>query len=74
MKENSFAIGKQIRDIFWPRGLKVLSVHREQDQNEIDKYAESTLNKGDILQVRYSTTDKEATQEELYAIVGNQDK
>lgn len=74
IKENSFAIGKQIRDIFWPRGLKVLSVHREQDQNEIDKYAESTLNKGDILQVRYSTTDKEATQEELYAIVGNQDK
>jgi H+/Cl- antiporter ClcA len=74
IKDDAFAIGKQIRDIFWPRGLKVLSVHREQDENETDEYAESTLNKGDILHVRYSTTDNIATLEELYAIVGNQNE
>ncbi len=72
IKDGAFAIGKQIRDIFWPANLKVISVHREQDTSEIDKYAENTLHKGDTLHVRYFTTDTEATKEELYAIVGEQ--
>ena len=72
IQNGAFAIGKQIRDIFWPNNLKVMSVHREQDTSEIDKYAENTLLEGDVLQIRYLTTDANATNEELYAIVGEQ--
>lgn len=75
IKDGAFAIGKQIRDIFWPNTLKVLSVkHSEESKNdETDKYAENVLRKGDVLHIRYSTIDINETNEELYAIVGEQE-
>ena len=73
VKEGSFAIGKQIRDVFWPYTLKVLSVKRSETcESETDQYADNVLRKGDILHIRYSTTDINETEKELFAIVGEQ--
>lgn len=72
IKPGSFAIGKQIRDIFWPNGLQVLSVKRSENEADINQYGENDLRQGDIIHVRYATADPERTNDELYAIIGNQ--
>ncbi len=69
--EGAFAVGKQVRDIFWPNNLLVLSIHRpEYDTSVMDEHGEKHIRPGDTLHVRYSTFDKEATEAELGAIVG----
>ena len=69
----AFAIGKQIRDIFWPRNLFVLSVqHGKKHGAEVDEHGGKEIRDGDILHVRYSTYDEEKTAQELMAIVGEQ--
>ena len=74
VQENSFAIGKQIRDIFWPQNLFVLSVqHGENHGAEVDEHGGKEIRQGDILHVRYSTYDEARTAEELMAIVGEQE-
>ncbi|MBR2474591.1 MAG: chloride channel protein [Clostridia bacterium] len=74
VKEHSFAIGKQIRDIFWPANLFVLSVKRgEKHGAEVDEHGGKAIRAGDVLHVRYSTYDEERTREELTAIVGEQE-
>ncbi|MBQ7385003.1 MAG: chloride channel protein [Ruminococcus sp.] len=70
---NSFAVGKQIRDILWPSNLFVLSVKREDSDAEVDVHGGKQLKSGDILHIRYSTYDEPATKEELLSIVGSQD-
>ena len=72
VQEDSFAVGKQIRDIFWPANLFVLSLRHETHGAEIDEHGGTTISVGDILHVRYSTTDEENTKAELTAIVGDQ--
>ncbi len=73
VEKGSFAIGKQIRDIFWPANLFVLSVkHDETKKAEVDEHGGKELREGDTLHVRYSTYDEIETREELIAIVGNQ--
>jgi hypothetical protein len=73
VQENSFAVGKQIRDIFWPSNLFVLSLkHDETKKAEVDEHGGKEIREGDILHVRYSTYDESATREELFAIVGEQ--
>lgn len=71
--EDSFAVGKQIRDIFWPANLFVLSLKRGENGPVVDKHGGEDMRAGDILHVRYSTLDEAATREELLAIVGEQD-
>lgn len=74
VKEGSFAVGKQIRDIFWPNNLFVLSIHHpHQSHDEVDEHGEKLIQAGDTLHVRYSTPDLDATKEELWAIVGEQE-
>lgn len=74
VKRGAFAIGKQIRDIFWPANLFVLSVRHPADHDaEMDRHGSKELREGDILNVRYSTYHPEQTKEELYAIVGEQE-
>ncbi len=74
VQPDSFAIGKQIRDIFWPANLFVLSVkHDETKAAEVDAHGGKALREGDTLHVRYSTYDEEQTREELIAIVGEQE-
>lgn len=73
VRDNSFAVGKQIRDIFWPANLFVLSVHYKKTNVEVDEHGGFGLRAGDELHVRYSTYDECATKDELMAIVGVQD-
>ena len=73
VKKKSFAVGKQIRDIFWPRNLLVLAVKKdEKREDEIDQYGGKALLDGDTLHIRYITYDEKQTLDELYAIVGEQ--
>ncbi len=73
IKKNTFAVGKQIRDIFWPSNLLVLSVKKdEKRENEVDQYGGKALIDGDVLHIRYTTYDEAQTVSELYAIVGEQ--
>jgi len=72
VEKDAFAIGKQIRDIFWPANLFVLSLkHNENASPEVDEHGGKLIREGDILHVRYSTYDEEASKAELFAIVGN---
>ncbi len=74
VKEDSFAVGKQIRDIFWPANLFVLSIkHTESVNAEIDEHGGMAIRANDILHVRYSTFNESLTRDELVAIVGEQD-
>lgn len=74
VKADSFAIGKQIRDIFWPANLFVLSLkHSETHGAEVDEHGGKAIREGDVLHVRYSTYEEERTREELVAIVGEQE-
>lgn len=73
VQKGAFAIGKQIRDIFWPTNLFVLSLkHDETKGAEVDEHGGKAIREGDVLHVRYSTYDEETTLEELLAIVGTQ--
>lgn len=69
----SFAVGKLVRDIFWPANLFVLSVkHSEDSRAEMDERGDKTLRAGDVLRVRYESYDPDVTDGELFAIVGEQ--
>lgn len=73
VQEKSFAVGKQVRDIFWPANLFVLSVKRgDAPQAEVDEHGGKVIYEGDVLHIRYSTIDEKRTKEELFAIVGEQ--
>ena len=73
VQKGAFAIGKQIRDIFWPANLFVLSVkHDETKAAILDEHGGNAIREGDKLHVRFSTYDEESTTEELLAIVGEQ--
>ncbi len=73
VQEESFAVGKQIRDIFWPANLFVLSIkHTESSNAEIDEHGGKAIRANDVLHIRYSTFDEASTREELVAIVGEQ--
>lgn len=69
VKKDSFADGKEIRDIFWPTGVFVLSVKRHEVTHGHGAHG---LGEGDALHVRYNTYDEPQTMEELEAIVGEQ--
>lgn len=58
IEKNSFAVGKEIRDIFWPDGVRVLSVKKADADSHL-------LSPGDVLLIRLSTYDKEKTTKEL---------
>ena len=74
IQKGAFAVGKQIRDIFWPANLFVLSVrHAERKRAMVDEHGSKSIHTGDVLHVRYSTYDVEASCEELIAIVGEQE-
>lgn len=65
VQEGSFAVGRKIRDIFWPNGLFVLSVRSAGEKHG------GGLHAGDVLHVRYATDD--TVRRALTAVVGEQD-
>lgn len=73
VQPHAFAIGKQVRDIFWPANLFVLSLQHDPNRTaQVDEHGEKIICAGDILHVRYSTFDEVQTKTELIAIVGDQ--
>lgn len=73
VQPHTFAVGKQIRDIFWPSNLFVLSItHDPMEGAEVDEHGDKTLHAGDVLHVRYLCYNEGKTRNELFAIVGEQ--
>lgn len=66
VNKDSFAVGKEIKDIFWPYKLFVLSVTHPEGGVRHSGF----LQEGDILRVGCNTYDEETTKNELFAIVG----
>ena len=74
VKEDSFAVGKQIRDILWPANFFVLSLEFNSDHHlEFDDHGGRTMRVGDVLNIRYSTVDPQYTKMQILAILGEQD-
>ena len=67
VQEGAFAVGRAVRDIFWPNGLFVLSV-RSADNTPADG-----LRAGDVLHVRYAADETTAARQALVAVVGEQE-
>ena len=73
VRNGAFAVGKHVRDIFWPNGLFVLAHSHTVPVQSRDKHAVKALHTSDILHIRCTTFDEEQTKEELTAILGDQD-
>ncbi len=74
VKQDSFASGKQVRDIFWPSNMYILSIKRPDDEKaDMSVQGFRILCTDDILHVRYTTYDTEATHKEIDEILGKQD-
>ena len=67
VQPHSFAVGKEVRDIFWPEGLFVLSVDKKSALGGKTLYAD------DQLRVRYATFNEKRLKKELAAILGEQE-
>lgn len=65
--ENSFVVGKDLRDILWPVSCVVLSMERAPNNKD-----NSTIDVGDVITVYYKTYDPVATAEEFEVLVGDQ--
>lgn len=61
VEQGSFAVGKEIRDIFWPDGVRVLSVKKAEEGK--------LLAPDDELLVRIASFDPEKTEREMGHIV-----
>lgn len=72
VQPNSFAEGKQLRDILWPAMCYVLSVKKNEYAKEEDAnpHGGHALVEGDVLHLRYITYDRNKTEEKIYHIVG----
>ena len=66
VQPDSFAVGKEIRDILWPNGVFVLSVDKKQ------ALGGKTLSAGDNLLIRYVTHNESRLWTELTDILGEQ--
>lgn len=70
VQPQSFAIGKEPRDILWPSFCHVLSVRKGSDTK--DSYEGGIIRENDILRLNFTTYDPDATADELCAILGDQ--
>ena len=67
VKKDSFAAGKELRDILWPSECVVVSFDR------LDRHSEeSEIAVGDMLTVRYKTFHPAETAQEFEVLVGEQ--
>ena len=60
IESGCFAIGKEVRDIFWPHGVYVTSINHVKNGQLFDE--------GDKLIINYKTSDFEKMEKELFAI------
>ena len=67
VNQNSFVVGKELRDILWPTSCVVLSIKHVGDN---PTYA--GIGEGDVITIRYKTYNPTATAEEIECLVGVQ--
>jgi len=67
VKEDSFVVGKELRDILWPNACKIVSFERADENHE-----SVGISAGDIITVRYETYDPSTTAQEIEVLVGDQ--
>ena len=68
VQSGSFAVGRTVHDIIWPRNMFILSLkHKESEMSENHS---REIAVGDIIHVECKTTNVELTNQELFAIVG----
>ncbi len=65
VEAGAFAVGKEVRDIFWPDGVRVLSVKKAAEGH--------LLSAGDVLLIRISTYDGEQAERELSHILKSEE-
>jgi H+/Cl- antiporter ClcA len=70
VQADSFAIGKETRDILWPPECVVLAVHH--DSGHRSHGGHSGIHAGDTLDLHFASYDKERTMNMLYDLVGEQ--
>ena len=67
VRENSFVVGKELRDILWPNACTVISFERASANS-----GQIAIAMGDVITVHYKTYHPEDTAEELRILVGCQ--
>ena len=67
MAADSFAAGKELRDILWPNSCVVVSFERAKKNRGL-----VVVEEGDVITVHYKTYNLKATAQELCALVGEQ--
>ena len=67
VRENSFVVGKELRDILWPNACTVISFERASANS-----GQIAIATGDVITVHYKTYHPEDTAEELRILVGCQ--
>ncbi len=70
IQPDSFVIGKELKDVFWPANLFVLSISHPAGNQSHGGF----IQEGDTLHVCYNSCNNEQTLKELYSIVGEQIK
>ncbi len=74
VKDESFVVGKTVRDVMWPYFCVVLSVQHKNDCTDNDKYfndGEKKLYPGDVITVRVRYVDRDETVKRLEALTGD---
>ena len=69
VQNGSFAVGRTVRDIIWPRNMFVLSLKHKESQ-VAENHSDREIEVGDVIHVRCKTINAESTNQELFAIVG----
>lgn len=72
VRENSFAAGKELRDLLLPPTCAVLSIEMKHPAAALHSAAE--ISAGDVLHLHYRTYDEEESIRSLEAIFGKQEK
>ncbi len=67
VRENSFVVGKELRDILWPSSCAVVSFERAPENR-----GKTGVAPGDVIAVHYKTYNPDATADEFNALVGDQ--
>ena len=72
IKDNSFAVGKTVRDILWPANCIVKKMTRAGQAKEFGKMSrdgERKIREGDILNIQVQTFDRRQTEREILEII-----
>lgn len=71
VSENSFVVGKSVRDVMWPYASTVISVRRYlENDKDTDNDGEKKIYANDTIVIRCKYYDEEEIKELIYGLVG----